>query len=147
MLDQAFQDYKTANADNLRDEFIPQLARARSDYFGTQYESELRQLLQTEQQRKLSRAIKRMRNKLSKPPTTQVFVTKNNQRRLVMMQEDLEQVCINENEAHFSQSSDTPFMQPPLCHDLGFLAKTTAATQILHGTYEVPNNIDKYTKK
>ena len=38
-------------------------------------------------------------------------------------------------------------MQPPLCHNLGFLAETTAANQILHGTYEVPNNVDKYTKK
>ena len=38
-------------------------------------------------------------------------------------------------------------MQPPLCHDLGFLAETNAATQILQETYEVPNNVDKYTKK
>ena len=88
-----------------------------------------------------------MRNKLSKPPTTQVFVTENNQRRLVTTREDLEQVCINENEAWFSQSSNTPFMQPPLCQDLGFLAETHSANQILQGTYQVPNNVDKYTKK
>ena len=45
--------------------------------------------------------------------------------------DDLKQVCINKNDARFSQSSDTPFMQPPLSEDLGFLANTTAADQIL----------------
>lgn len=96
MLDQAFRAYKVVNADTLRDNFLPDLAQARSEHFGTQYETELQQLLQTEQQRKMSKAIKRMRNKLSKPPTTQVFVTENATRRLVTTKDDLEQVCINQ---------------------------------------------------
>ena len=99
MLDEAFTAYKQSNAELLRDEFLPSLAQARATYFGTQYETELQQLVQTEQQRKLSRTIQRMRKKLTKPPTTQVFVTENNQRRLVTTKEDLEQVCINENDA------------------------------------------------
>ena len=127
MLDEAFTAYKQSNAELLRDEFLPSLAQARATYFGTQYETELQQLVQTEQQRKLSRTIQRMRKKLTKPPTTQVFVTENNQRRLVTTKEDLEQVCINENDARFSQSSDTPFMQPPLVDDLGFLAEKSSA--------------------
>ena len=54
MLDQAFKAYKAADAENLCDDFIPQLAQARSEYFGTQYDTELQQLQQTKQQCKLS---------------------------------------------------------------------------------------------
>ena len=95
----------------------------------------------------MSKVIKRKRNKLSKPPTTQVFVTENAIRRLVTTKDDLKQVCINENDACFSQSSDTPFMQPPLSDDLGFLADTTAADQILQGMYDIPATVDKYSRK
>ena len=88
-----------------------------------------------------------MRQLTAKPPTTQVFVTENNQQRLVTTREDLEQVCINENDSRFSQSSDTPFMQLSLCEDLGFLAENDIANQILQGTYSVPASLDIYTKK
>ena len=81
-----------------------------------------------------------MRKKLDRPPTTQVYVTENNVRRLATTKEDIEQICINENDSQFSQSSDTPFMQPPLVNELGFLADTNIADQILQGTYEPPTN-------
>ena len=45
--------------------------------------------------------------KLDRPPTTQVYVTENNQRRVATTKEDVEQVCINKNDSRFSQSSDT----------------------------------------
>ena len=88
-----------------------------------------------------------MRKKLDRPPTTQVYVTENNQRRLATTKEDIEQVCINENDSRFSQSSDTRFMQPPLVNHLGYLAETPIADQILQGTYHPPEHLDKYTKK
>ena len=88
-----------------------------------------------------------MRNKLYRPPTTQVFVTEHNQRRMVTSKEEIERVCINENDARFSQSSDTPLMQPPMLDLLGFLANTNMADQILQGTFQPPENVDLYTKK
>ena len=78
MLHSAFQAYKALDAESLCDDFLPNLAHAQAVYFHTFYESKLQKLLQTEHQYELSRSIKRMRQKLSKPPTTQVYVTENN---------------------------------------------------------------------
>ena len=50
MLDQVFRAYKAADPNTLHDDFLPDLAQARSEHFGTQYETKLQQLLQTEQQ-------------------------------------------------------------------------------------------------
>ena len=41
--------------------------------------------------------------------------------------DDIEDACIRENTQRFSQSANTPFMQPPLVNDFGYLAETEAA--------------------
>jgi hypothetical protein len=38
-------------------------------------------------------------------------------------------------------------MQPPLINDLGYLAKTEAAEQVLNGCYEPAAEVDKYAKE
>jgi hypothetical protein len=43
-----------------------------------------------------------------------------------------------ENDKRFSQTEPTPPMQPPLVNDLGYLAETEMAEQVLEGTYEIP---------
>ena len=91
--------------------------------------------------------VKQMRNKLYRPPTTQVFVTEHNQRQMVTSKEEIEHISINENDARFSQSSDTPLMQPPMSDLLGYLANTSTADQINQGTFQPPESVDPYTKK
>ena len=54
MLNNAFAQYKQSNAESLCKEFLPSHAQARAPHYGTQYETELQQLVQMEQQRKLS---------------------------------------------------------------------------------------------
>ena len=63
---------------------------------------------------------------------------------LATTKEDVEQVCINKNDAQFSQSSDTPLMQPPLQELIGFLANNQAVDQILDGTFQPPEGTDIY---
>ena len=143
MLNKASQDCQAMNAENLRDNFIPQLAQAWSEYFGTEYKTELQQLLQTEQQHKLSCSIKWMRKQIVQTPYYASICHWEQPKMSSNIQEDLEHVCITKNDARFSQSSNTPFVQPPWSLDLDFLAETQAANQILQGTYDIPETINK----
>ena len=115
LLTNAFSEYKNtrAQAESLRDEFLPSLAQARANRWGTSYNQELQQLQRIENQRKLARTIRKMRKKLDRPPTTQVYVTENNQRRLATTKEDVEQVCSKENDSQrYTLYAATP-CQPP----------------------------------
>jgi hypothetical protein len=47
----------------------------------------------------------------------------------------MEEACIEENISRFSQTHDTPPMMEPLLSNLGFLADTQEAQEILDGTY------------
>ena len=119
----------------------------RAEQLEIDFETELRRLQRIHQQRTLGRKVKHTRNKLYCPPTTQVFITKHNQRRMVTSKDEIEHVCINENDARFNQSSDTPLMQAPMSDLLGYLANTNTADQILQGTFQPPENVDSYTKE
>jgi hypothetical protein len=50
------------------------------------------------------------------------------------------------NAARFRLTEDTPPMTEPLLSDLGYLADTEAAAQILEGTYICPPGTDDYTR-
>ena len=104
---------------------------------------ELQRLERIEDQQRLSQKIRRARRRHERPPTIQVYVTEHGIRRLATTKEDVEQVCINKNDAPFSQSSDTPLMQPPMQELIGFLAGTQAADQILEGKFQT----DIYTQR
>jgi hypothetical protein len=87
-----------------------------------------------------------MQGKLQRNATTQVYVNDQEGRRLVTKKEEIEEACIAENIARFSQSEATPFMQEPLLSELGYLADTPTAEAILQGIYEPPTELDKFTK-
>jgi hypothetical protein len=52
-----------------------------------------------------------------------------------------------ENDSRFSQTEDTPPMQLPLVEELGCLADTDFAEQVLDGTYEPSQVVDKYARE
>jgi hypothetical protein len=58
---------------------------------------------------------------------------------------DMEEACLAKNKRRFNQAADTPCMQPPLYDLLGPLGITKAADRILHGTFEIPPEVDKHT--
>jgi hypothetical protein len=145
-IDAAFNEYKKARteATTWRDEFLEELATSRAKYKGTNKDNELKQLRHIESQKTVARNIKRMRGKLNKTATTQVYVNYDEGRHLVTSKEGIEIACIHENDSRFSQSENTPPMTEPLLSELGLFADTEQAQQILDGTYECPLGTDKY---
>lgn len=146
-LSKAFQDYRTARdqASVWRDEFLDTLAASRAMSKGTEKASELKQLRSIESQKRVARNIKRMQGKLQRNATLQIIVNDSDGRHVLTDKADMEEACIAENIARFSQSGDTPPMTEPLLSELGFLADTPAAFEILQGTYQPPDGVDYYT--
>jgi hypothetical protein len=62
-------------------------------------------------------------------------------------QETMVKAFLKENDWRFSQTEPTPPMQPPLVNDLGHLAETKMAEQVLEGTYETPQEVDRCTQE
>ena len=58
----------------------------------------------------------------------------------------VERLIIENNAARFRLTEDTPPMSEPLLSDLGYLADTLAAEEILQGTYVCPPGTDEYTQ-
>jgi hypothetical protein len=145
-LSKAFTEYKKAKskAEVWRDEFMDNLASTRANYKGTDKEKELKQLRHIEQQKTVARNIKRMRGKLNKTATTQVYVNYGQGRQLMTTKDEIEIACIHENDSRFSQSENTPPMTDPLLSDLGLLAETEQVQEILQGIYVPPPDTDKY---
>jgi hypothetical protein len=67
-------------------------------------------------------------------------------RRVVTDKCEMEDACIDENIAWFSQSHDTPPMTEPLVSDLGYLADTPESQSILDGTYIPPPGVNFYAR-
>jgi hypothetical protein len=58
----------------------------------------------------------------------------------------VERLIMANNAARFHLTEDTPPMTEPLLSDLGYLADTETAAQILDGTYICPPGTDDYTR-
>ena len=86
---------------------------------------------QIERQQQQARNVKRMRKKGQQSSVNMVLETDKEGLHERISKDDIEDACIRENSQQFSQSANTPFMQPPLVTDFGYLAKTEAAEQVL----------------
>ena len=149
----AFKDtfnlYKTAKKEDkeLRDKFMEQLCESRATNNNTNKESEMKKMKNIANQRRVARHINRTRAKKQRTATLKIF--KNNPEGGVIecfSKLEVEDACIKENYSRFTQNADTPFLQPPLSHDIGFLAETDKANDILQGTYTPPEDTDQFTK-
>ena len=61
-------------------------------------------------------------------------------------EEQVEQVCMQENEEQIRQRNDMPFMRSPLLEDFGYLGIEPHAKEVLDGTYQPPWGTDKYAQ-
>jgi hypothetical protein len=59
----------------------------------------------------------------------------------------MEQELMASTRRKYTASFHTPFMTPPLVNELGYLATSKAAEEILEGTYRPPKGVDPYTKQ
>ena len=65
----------------------------------------------------------------------------------VVGKEEIERALLQENERRFNQAKDTPFLQQPLLDLVGKLGTGKAATEILNGTFAIPEKIDEWAAK
>jgi hypothetical protein len=61
--------------------------------------------------------------------------------------EAIEDGCTDKTFLKYSQTKKTPPMTSPLLDNIGFLADTIQAQQILDGTYKPSSETDPYMKK
>ena len=123
------------------------MSEQRAQLKNTKKETEKKKLLSIHQQRKLSRKIKSFRR--DKQRTATIMVYKKNEEGTTeecFRKDEVEEACIEENVARFTQNINTPFLMEPLVSEIGLLAETEAANNILKGEYQVPEQLDEYTK-
>ena len=88
-----------------------------------------------------------MRGRLGNSRVTKLWYTDDDGSRVECnTQHAMENACFQENETRFSQSETTPPMQEPMVSELGYLADTPEAEQVLQGCYLPPEGTDKYMK-
>ena len=143
----AHAEYKETRekAPELRSKFQDTLAVAIAEKKGTDAETEAKNLKRIELQRRQARNVKRMRGRLGNSRVTKLWYTNDEGSRILCnTQHDMEFACFQENETQFSQSENTPPMMEPTVSELGYLAETLEADQILQGCYDPPEGTDKY---
>ena len=148
-LKQAHQAYKAAKVDSplWRNEHLIGLADALAASNNSSRARELKKMLTVERQRQQGRAARRLRGRTPKQPVTKVtYVGDEGQVVEACDPAAIASVCARSNLRRQHRCLETPFLQNPLLHELGYLADTVAAESILQGSFEPPANIDKYTR-
>jgi hypothetical protein len=135
------------NTAMLRSNFLHMLAEAWAEKQNRPKEKVYRNLLRVEQQRSTAKRIKYIRGKLKCGSTLMVQVkdTEGNWQDITE-KEAIEAAIMEGTKTKYTTSFNTPFMQPPLSLDFGYLSQGTAAEAVLDGSYITPEGIDKYTK-
>ena len=130
---ESHKKYRSAKSDAsvCRDDFLYSLVDAKAAKNGTSADLELKQLTRVEGQNTQARNVKRMLKKLGNPSTTKLYHTCEGVCTECTDKLNMENACIAENTARFSQTESTPPMTEPLVSDLGYLADTEAAERIL----------------
>ena len=142
------------NAPNHRKKFLERLAKARALEFGTEAASELKQIKNRERAKEAARRRRGITRKgADKEATTKLYHTVINPAtgestvEECTTQDTMGTAAISEGEARMTRCLKSPFTQPPLLDDFGYLADTPATDQVLNGTYEAPPGTDSYTKE
>ena len=114
----------------------------------TKESSELTQMVNREEQRRMHHAIAS-----TKPPKYGKGVSKiegppiddpDGEWTCHSTQSTVEQAGLQFLDRHFRQANDTPPMQEPFLSEFGLLADTPATEQVLAGTYDAPPDMDPH---
>jgi hypothetical protein len=91
---------------------------------------------------------KQIRQKPMKEPVCRIECTAQDGTIFEWLTQDtIVQACAVSNYKRQTQSALTPFLCEPLVSQLGYLAGKVASNQILAGTFQVPQNVDQYTRE
>jgi len=149
-LKSAHMDYYLAkgSAKLTRASYLLTLAEACAYQNNLKKVSVYKSLVQRERQRKAGRKIKFLRGKGIVGSTTIIQVQgENGSWNDVTDKHTMEQELMASTRRKYTASFHTPFMTPPLVNELGYLATSKAAEEILEGTYRPPKGVDPYTKQ
>ena len=64
-----------------------------------------------------------------------------------LTKKEIEEACMTEGYERYAQSHPTPFFQSPLYDILGPLGHQEHVEEILNGTFDVPEDVDEFTRK
>ena len=60
---------------------------------------------------------------------------------------DIKEICHQENQTKFTQTIGTPVIEDQLIRDLKFLGNSIVYSNILQGSYALPQELDEITKE
>ena len=145
-----YSRYRSNKKDSaaLRERFLTTLAQRRAIRFSTTLAAQ-QKILQVNKRSKWD--FKKINRILGNKQRTSVSIVEitgvDGTTTQCLTREDIEAACMQEGQRRFLQASNTPFLQNPLLHDIGFSAHQTTVDHILTGTYHVPHGVDPYTRK
>ena len=109
--------------------------------------AEARRMLRDERSRETSRFLRRMLGRTQGGSVSKVeYTSAAGITTIKETEKEVIDVIMENNEAWFRLTENTPLMQPDFVDDLGYLGCTAAAERILEGTYVCPPNTDEYTR-
>ena len=128
--------------------WLESLCQAKAEAGEGNKEAVYRNLIRIEDQRRNARIIGRVNGKLRSGSVTSV-VAPNAMGEWVEVvgKEEVEQALLNENERQFNQAKDTPFLQQPLFELVGKMGVGKAASEILKGTFVIPEGVDEWAAR
>ena len=98
-----------------------------------------------EEQRRQGRIARKVR-KQAQDPVTKVYITRNGIKELCNTKETVEAACMEEGKARFTQTNNTPPMDPKMLHTFGVAAEKKPAEEVLCGEYDCSQIQDKYLR-
>jgi hypothetical protein len=141
--------YSKAEAEEDRKTFLQKKATATeiSEEKNTTMENIMNQLRLREAQKLSANQIKMVRGKLRSGGVSRVtYIDENGVVHESTGREHLEEMCNKDNEVKLQQTSDTPFMTGSLQEDVGWVGIGPSVCMMLDATYELPEEVDEYTK-
>jgi hypothetical protein len=143
----AYNTNKANAAKKWRDDHTKALVEARALESGRTIELEKELLYGKEKARRLGAVSKQIRQKPMKEPVHRIECTGQDGTIFECLTQDaIVQACAVSNYKGQTQSALTPFLCKPLVSQIGYLTEKEASNQILAGTFNVPPNVDQYTR-
>ena len=150
LLGEAYETFKRLKKEHkkLRYTFLEDLANAMEKAGKGKKASNLRNLIQVEDQREMYRKLKYITKKTENLGTTFVTVQDGEGNKIdITGKQEMEAAIIDENRSKYHQTETTcPFLRTPLKNVFGEYGEGEASQAVRNGTYTVPDQVDGYTK-
>ena len=79
--------------------------------------------------------------------TTVIITDDDGQQQEVTTKTDIEAACLQCNKKKYCHPHNTPPLQPPIVNIFGYIGTMETVATVLNGTFQMPDEVDDYTKK